>query len=482
MEERPTILTMVTSKEKSIIIVGGGAFGLSTALHLLTNGYRNVTIFDCQDFETTKYSPFLGADSASSDTMKVIRSAYGSESSHTILATEAISEWKEWNNEAGRPLFVNCGWTRMTESGTIAPAEVATQDNLQKSGKGDTQYRITNDSDRKRANSDGWLRTKYDPFNRLGRGLPVDGVLDTLAGFVYADAACVFALNKVKQLGGKVILDRQSGRFESLVYASENLQYSNRKRAVGIRTSDGREHLSEVVIMATGSQTHGLVPGLEKIANTSGANIVHVKVPPSVRENFRSNVFPVFSWNYTGYDEDGGLSGFPIDEHGTLKFLHRSPKWTNPTPQTFEAESSLLTSKFIPWDSDTRTNVPKSVVETVKVFISANIPELVGSDIIIAKICWDSFGIDLDFVMDWVPGIENCMVVAGGSGHGFKFLPTLGKYVVSVLEGRKNEFTDKWKWRNPSPKETEKFQDGIIDPNRRLDQQIMALSSDLLWD
>lgn len=62
--------------------------------------------------------------------------------------------------------------------------------------------------------------------------------------------------------------------------------------------------------------------------------------------------------------------------------------------------------------------MPKSVVDAVKAFISENIPELVGSDILLAKLCWDSFAADLDFLIDWIPGTDNLMVVAGGSGHG----------------------------------------------------------------
>jgi sarcosine oxidase/L-pipecolate oxidase len=246
--------------------------------------------------------------------MKVIRSAYGSESSHTVLASEAIAKWKEWNMKCGSPLFVNCGWNRMNGSGKIAEAEVATQRTMETDGLGNSQYRISNFSERQRAIQDGWPPSKYDPFNRLGRGLAVDGVLDTLAGFVYADAACAFALRKIKQLGAKVILDRVTGKFESLLFAPayDKVRKKN-KRAIGIKTSDGKEHISDIVIMAAGAQTHELVPGLERILNATGANIVHVKVPAELQEKFRSDVFPVFSWNYTGYDEDGGLSGFPID-------------------------------------------------------------------------------------------------------------------------------------------------------------------------
>lgn len=82
------------------------------------------------------------------------------------------------------------------------------------------------------------------------------------------------------------------------------------------------------------------------------------------------------------------------------------------------SETSQITSWPVPWNSSKRTNVPKVVVDTVKEFISAHLPELNNCNILIAKLCWDSFAMDLDFVIDWVPDVENLMVVAGGSGHG----------------------------------------------------------------
>ena len=98
--------------------------------------------------------------------MKVIRSAYGSESSHTVLASEAISKWKEWNTECGSPLFVNCGWNRMNGFGKIAQAEVATQETMEITGLGNLQYRISDSSERQRAIKDGWPESKHGSFQR----------------------------------------------------------------------------------------------------------------------------------------------------------------------------------------------------------------------------------------------------------------------------------------------------------------------------
>jgi sarcosine oxidase/L-pipecolate oxidase len=64
---------------------------------------------------------------------------------------------------------------------------------------------------------------------------------------------------------------------------------------------------------------------------------------------------------------------------------------------------------------------------------------------------------------------------------GFKFLPTIGKYVLEILEDRQNEFTKMWKWKQPSEEETSKFQDSMVNPMRDLDRQKMASTSDLFW-
>ena len=45
------------------------------------------------------------------------------------------------------------------------------------------------------------------------------------------------------------------------------------------------------MIMAAGAQTHELVPGLERILNATGANIVHVKIPPELQEKSAQTYF-----------------------------------------------------------------------------------------------------------------------------------------------------------------------------------------------
>lgn len=66
-----------SSKDAQINIIGAGIFGLSTALHLARRGYKNVTVFDKQPYDATKYSYFNGCDAASAGkcTLLVVASA-----------------------------------------------------------------------------------------------------------------------------------------------------------------------------------------------------------------------------------------------------------------------------------------------------------------------------------------------------------------------------------------------------------------------
>lgn len=69
----------MTTPRSHVIIVGGGVFGLSTALWLARSGYKNVTIYDRCSFEKTHYNPADGCDGASADINKIFRATYGAQ-------------------------------------------------------------------------------------------------------------------------------------------------------------------------------------------------------------------------------------------------------------------------------------------------------------------------------------------------------------------------------------------------------------------
>ena len=105
------------SHDSKIVIVGGGVFGLSTALWLARDGYDNITIFDRCPLDESNYNPFAGCDGASADINKTFRTGYGKQleyektitlrhkrlmqrdSRYQALAIEARDTWLSWNRE-----------------------------------------------------------------------------------------------------------------------------------------------------------------------------------------------------------------------------------------------------------------------------------------------------------------------------------------------------------------------------------------------
>ena len=64
-----SIVKMGVAKSDPIIIVGGGAFGLSTALHLTRSGFTNISVYEKDDHIPPRYS-------AANDLNKIVRAEY----------------------------------------------------------------------------------------------------------------------------------------------------------------------------------------------------------------------------------------------------------------------------------------------------------------------------------------------------------------------------------------------------------------------
>ena len=69
-----------------------------------------------------------------------------------------------------------------------------------------------------------------------------------------------------------------------------------------------------------------------------------------------------------------------------------------------------------------------------------------------SRLCWYLDTASSDFLVCPFPGFGSSLYLAtGGSGHGFKFLPVLGSYIVDVIDGtdareKQGIWTKKWAW------------------------------------
>ena len=127
----------------SVLIIGSGVFGVSTALQLRRD-YPTlaITILD--------RSPILPApDAASTDINKIIRADYGKDLFLTKLAYEAMQEWKRWDAQVPS-LFHNTKALFLTRLEEMNAIELDNIKSLQSIGRGDDLEIFTGEDSRQK--------------------------------------------------------------------------------------------------------------------------------------------------------------------------------------------------------------------------------------------------------------------------------------------------------------------------------------------
>ncbi|KAI1745848.1 FAD dependent oxidoreductase [Xylaria scruposa] len=469
---------MSLHRDSKIFIIGSGVFGLSTALWLADSGYRRITVFDMQDTGSNGYHPGAGIKSASADINKIIRFSYGREIEYQRLASQAAEIWDGWNHDIAslaeeelpkvlrrgeKKLWHKCGFLRMGARSEFADTELQTLQNMEIEGIRDTQFKSGDDNDIERAARTGWAH-KLDVCNRQERFGVHKAVLDSSAGFVVAYKACAWAQHLARKAGVEFILHPTNGKVVGIDTTAGHEPV--------LRTADGKTHEGNLVVVAGGGWTAGLLPEASGLIETTAGSVATIQIPhdrPDLWDRFSSENFPVVTW---GMKEGKDVYSFPRDENGVIKIGFRKTKWTS---------YGDVAGKRISVPS-AGESIPVPALEGIKEYISLNLPELAGLGLSSTWLCWYTDSIDNSFVVDFVPGRPRVAICSGGSGHGFKFLPILGREVVKILEGNGDQtvYGKMWRWRTSIAKERNGLEEGEEGP-RVLDKQCMASREDWVF-
>ncbi|CAN9079450.1 unnamed protein product [Alternaria alternata] len=63
------------------------------------------------------------------------------------------------------------------------------------------------------------------------------------------------------------------------------------------------------------------------------------------------------------------------------------------------------------------------------------------------RVCWDAVTPTQDFIITPQPHCQGLYLATGGSFHGWKFMPTIGRYVVAMLDGTLDpSLAKRWAW------------------------------------
>lgn len=403
-------------REPSVLIIGAGIFGTSTAYHL-AQSYNDPSLITVID---RMASPPEVA--ASTDIDKIIRVDYSSPF-YCDLAYEALDAWKTWPEL--KPFYHQSGWILLDQEGS------------------DLSERI-----RRVFRDRGHDPTEDVPLEQLDKrwkgfmkGTHTSGFRDAYwnpeAGWCEAAAATACLMQAARKFGVSYV----TGDVAEL-----ELEHG---RVNGARTTSGEQFSADKIVLATGAWTSSVLcpiedalniphdDRIERQAQTAGVAVAHYKM--SAEEMDQLSEMPVVV-----YGENGEVIP-PPSSNRLLKFTN-SNTFTNIVTQPSGHKISVppFRDQHIVSDQLKRETEEVMTSKVMPHFASKKAPEY-------WRLCWDARTPTQDWLLCKHPHtkLSNLYLAIGGSFHSYKFLPTAGKYMANVLNGKGNgeEKDSAWRWK-----------------------------------
>ncbi|OAP59702.1 hypothetical protein AYL99_07000 [Fonsecaea erecta] len=404
---------MGIDKNETVAILGAGAWGLSTALHMLNAGYTNITVFDqCTEIP----SPFSGAY----DLNKIVRAEY-EDNFYTELALEAIREWKTpfWGAN-----FHQVGYVLATSGAAPEKAVKHLQDALL-SVKDHPVFApgIT------MLNEHEDFKNVYWQFSGPMRGFK--GYFNRLAGYAHSSNAMRDIHQYLVGKGVKFVLGSKEGKAVRLLY-NENETPAER-RCIGFQAANGQIHHARRTIVCLGAWAATLLPSLGSFVVAKCWSVAHVQL--SERECDYLRGIPVLNIRDLG---------FFFEPDPTSRLLKLCPLGAGYINSDKDTSISLPPTDSLQLPKD---YIPFSDEQKLRRLLKQTLPWLAERPFVDKKMCWFADTSDSEYCIDFVPGTgDSLIVMSGDSGHGFKMMPIVGHWAVKLLEDGR-QVLSRWQWK-----------------------------------
>ncbi|KAL4917672.1 FAD dependent oxidoreductase [Aspergillus aurantiobrunneus] len=408
-------------EQSTILIVGAGIFGVSTAYYLAQRvaDPSRIILLD-------RAAPPPNTLGASADINKIIRADYTSPL-YMELGFEAIEAWKNipFFQDAG--VYHQSGWIAMDEKGSDVPRRI--RENF-RDGKHDSVVLDMTEDEVRQAWGGVLGQTDCTPFGSY--------YFNQSAGWVDAGKALQVMLQEAITLGIKY----EEGEAKRIVLSPDAGDVE------GIETEAGTILRADKVLLATGAWTSKLMSSLEdsldistadrieKQVSAAGVCVAHFQLSDEERDIYSK--LPVLVYGGQG-------EVIPPTSTGILKFTSTTSFKNTVRTATGHEMSIPVGNQF---------DAPQGLQEDSIAAVRARLPQLLHHDRKpdYYRLCWDLISASQHPLITKHPNprLANLHLAVGGSFHSYKFLPTIGKYVVSVLEGIGNGPTkDKaWSWKS----------------------------------
>ncbi|EEP82478.1 conserved hypothetical protein [Uncinocarpus reesii 1704] len=400
-----------TELPESILIVGGGVFGLSTALALTRRHTGKITLVES--------SPTIPNPHGSSvDASRIIRADYAN-GAYARLATAAIKQWQttQWGYEG-----------RYTRNGLV----------LVSSGDAEgSQYVKRSYENVKALDKSGKkvesLPTKRDVENVIpgyGMGETVaGGYVNWGSGWGDAEASVRFAKQLLDQTNR---VDFRTGTVKRLLLTPE--QPAAKRKVTGVELADSTTITADLVILATGAWT-GRIVDLRGRADATGQALAYIRITDEEQSQL-ANMPTILNFTTGMFIIPPRNNLLKIARHA---YGYRNPKrFPNPSSNKGTIEASL---------PENGLPIPPEGEHACRTALREMLPAFANRPFVKTRICWYSDTPRGDFLITHHPSFNSLFLATGGSGHAFKFLPVIGDKVVDALEGKLDpELKELWSW------------------------------------
>jgi len=359
-----------------IAVIGAGAFGGWSALHLLERGAR-VTLLDA-------WGPGNSRASSGGET-RIMRGTYGPDQPYTELAARALKLWAKYERRWKKQFLHRTGVLWMVSSrddsyerGSLAPlrdAKIKFQE-------------LSTVQMKKR-----WPQVNFADVRW--------GIFEPECGYLDARASCQAVVDAFVAQGGS---------YRQLAVLPNSLDDAGgNARLRSIALSDGSRLKADHYVFACG-------PWLDKL------------FPEILGDVIRPTKQDIFFFGTPVGDSRFDDTQLPVwGDHGE-RFFYGIP---GNDRRGFKVADDSRGGAFDPTNGE--RVVSQTTLKRVREYIAFRFPAMKDAPLIETRVCQYEQTSDSHFIVDRHPGMNNVWLLGGGSGHGFKHGPTLGGMTAGLI-------------------------------------------------
>ena len=363
-----------------IAVIGAGAFGGWTALHLLERGAR-VTLLDA-------WGPGNSRASSGGET-RIMRCAYGPDQPYTQMAARAITLWakyeKRYEKKWKRQFLHRSGVLWMAsrdddsfERGSIAPLRAA-KVKFQELSVAQIKKR--------------WPQINTESIEWA--------IFEPESGYLDARASCAGVVDAFIAQGGKYL---------PLAVQSENLEAADIRC---LQLSNASQIKADSYVFACGPWLGKLFPqAIGHLIQPTKQDIFFFGAPTG-DNRFTDEHLPVWGDHHGHF-----YYGIPGAVQGDAR-------------RGFKIADDTRGPDFDPTNGE--RIVSQETLKSVREYIAFRFPTLKDAPLLETRVCQYEQTPDSHFIIDRHPANENVWVVGGGSGHGFKHGPAIGELMADLI-------------------------------------------------